>query len=44
MTGYPYIAPCSYFLIHVYEIPESVDHTGLLKVGDTSMAKFGMKG
>ena len=43
MTDYPYIAPCSYFLIHAYEIPGSVDHAGLLKVGDTSMAKFGMK-
>ena len=29
---------------YVYEIPGSVDHAGLLKVGDTSMAKFGMKG
>ena len=36
MTDYPYIAPCSYFLIYVYEIPGSVDHAGLLKVGDTS--------
>ena len=44
MTGYPYIAPCSYFPIYVYEIPGSVDHAGLLKVGETSMAKFGMKG
>ena len=35
MTDYPYIAPCSYFLIYVYEIPGSVDHAGLLKVGDT---------
>ena len=43
MTDYPYSAPCSYFLIYVYEIPGSVDHSGLLKVGDTSMAKFGMK-
>ena len=37
MTDYPYIAPCSYFLIYVYEIPGSVDHAGLLKVGDTSL-------
>lgn len=36
MTDYPYSAPCSYFLIYVYEIPGSVDHTGILKVGDTS--------
>ena len=36
MTDYPYIAPRSYFLIYVYEIPGSVDHAGLLKVGDTS--------
>ena len=28
MTDYPYIAPCSYFLIYVYEIPGSVDHAG----------------
>jgi len=33
---YPYLAPCSYFLIYVYEIPGSVDHAGILKVGDTS--------
>ena len=32
MTDYPYIAPRSYFLIYVYEIPGSVDHAGLLKV------------
>lgn len=32
MTDYPYIAPCSYFLIYVYELPGSVDHAGLLKV------------
>ena len=37
MTDYPYIAPRSYFLIYVYEIPGSVDHAGLLKVGDTSL-------
>ena len=37
MTDYPYSAPCSYFLIYVYEIPGSVDHAGLLKVGDTSV-------
>ena len=37
MTDYPYSAPCSYFLIYVYEIPGSVDHAGLLKVGDTSL-------
>ena len=37
MTDYPYIAPCSYFLINVYEIPGSVDHAGLLKVGATSL-------
>ena len=29
MTDYPYIAPCSYFLIYVYEIPGSVDIGGL---------------
>ena len=32
MMDYPYSAPCSYFLIYVYEIPGSVDHAGLLKV------------
>ena len=32
MTDYPYIAPCSYFLIYVYEIPGSVDHAGIFKV------------
>ena len=32
MTDYPYIAPCSYFLIYVYEIPGSVDHMGIPKV------------
>ena len=37
MTDYPYIAPCSYFLIYVYEIPGSVDHAGLLKVGETTI-------
>ena len=37
MTDYPYIAPWSYFLIYVYEIPGSVDHAGLLKVGDMSL-------
>ena len=36
MTDYPYIAPCSYFLIYVYEIPGSVDHAGILKVGETT--------
>ena len=35
MTDYPYIAPCSYFLIYVYEIPGSVDHAGRRKVGGT---------
>ena len=35
--NYPYIAPRSYFLIYVYEIPGSADHAGLLKVGDTSI-------
>ena len=49
MTNYPYIAPCSYFLIYVYEIPGSVDHAGLLKVGDastksTSIMRCGMGG
>ena len=29
MTDCPYIAPCSYFLFYVYEIPGSVDHAGL---------------
>ena len=37
MTNYPYIAPCSYFLIYVYEIPGSVDHAGIFKVGDTTI-------
>lgn len=37
MTDYPYIAPCSYFLIYVYEIPGSVDHAGLLKVWETTV-------
>ncbi len=37
MTDYPYIAPCSYFLIYVYEIPGSVDRAGLLKVGGTAI-------
>ena len=37
MMDYPYIAPCSHFLIYVYEIPGSVDHAGLLKVGDTNI-------
>lgn len=37
MTNYPYIAPCSFFLIYVYEIPGSVDHVGILKVGDTTI-------
>lgn len=36
MTDYPYIAPRSYFLIYVYEIPGSVDHAGLLKVGNAA--------
>ena len=33
MTNYPYIAPCSYFLIYAYEIPRSVDHVGRLRIG-----------
>ena len=37
MNDYPYIAPCSRFLIYVYEIPGSADHAGLLKVGDTTI-------
>ena len=37
MTNYPYIAPCSYFLVRSYEIPGSVDHVGILKVGDTTI-------
>ena len=37
MTDYSYIAPCSYFLIYVCEIPGSVDHAGLLKVGGTAI-------
>ena len=37
MMDYPYIAPCSHFLIYVYEIPGSVDHAGLLKVGNTTI-------
>ena len=37
MTDYPYSAPCSCFLIYVYEIPGSVDHAGILKVGDTTI-------
>ena len=28
MTDYPYSAPCSYFLIYVYETPESADRAG----------------
>ena len=36
MTDYSYTAPCSYFLIYVYELPGSVDHAGILKIGDTS--------
>ena len=36
MTDYPYRAPCSYFLVYVYEIPGSADHAWLLKVGDAS--------
>lgn len=35
--NYPYIAPCSFFLIYVYEIPGSVDHAGILKVWDTTI-------
>ena len=41
MTDYPYIAPCSYFLIYVYEIPGSVDHAGLLKVGMRHDEQYG---
>ena len=37
MTDHPYSAPCSYFLIYVYEIPGSVDYAGILKVGDTTI-------
>lgn len=37
MMDYPYIAPCSHFLICAYEIPRSVDHAGLLKVGETNI-------
>ena len=33
MTDYPYRAPCSHFLVYVYEIPRSADRAGLLKVG-----------
>ena len=33
MTNDPYIAPCSNFLVSRYEIPGSVDHVGILKVG-----------
>ena len=36
MTDYPYRAPCSNFLVYVYEIPRSADHAWLLKVGNTS--------
>ncbi len=36
MTDYPYRAPCSYFLVYVYEIPRSVDYAGLLKVWNAS--------
>jgi len=31
-----YKSPDSYYLIYVYELPGSVDHAGILKVGDTS--------
>ena len=27
MMNYPYTAPCSYFLVYVYEIPGSVDRS-----------------
>ena len=37
MTDYPYIAPCSYSIIYAHALPGSVDHAGLLKVGDTSL-------
>lgn len=33
MTDYPYRAPCSYFLVYVYEIPGSVDYAGLSRTG-----------
>ena len=36
MTDYPYRAPCSYFLVFVYEIPGLADHAWLLKVRDAS--------
>ena len=34
--NFSYSPPSSYYLIYVYEIPGSVHHAGLLKVGDTS--------
>ena len=37
MTDYPYIASCSYFRIYAYGNPGSVDHAGILKVGDTTI-------
>lgn len=37
MTDYPYIAPCSYSIIYAHALPGSVDHAGLLKVGDTTI-------
>ena len=43
MTDYSYTAPCSYFLIYVYDLPGTVDHAGILKIGDMAMVKGGMK-
>ena len=36
MTDCPYSAQCLYSLISVYELPGLAEHTGILKVGDTS--------
>lgn len=49
MTNCSYTVPSLYSLIYVYEIPGSVDHAGLLKVGDastksTSIMRCGMGG
>lgn len=34
MTNYPYIAPCSNFLVRSYEIPRSVDHVVIFRSGN----------
>lgn len=37
MTNCFYTVPSLYSLIYVYEIPGSVGHAGILKVGDTTI-------